>query len=140
MNDNNNIANIKAVYTALEELANDFVFIGGATVSLYRDRPASEVRPTDDVDIVIELANYDGYANIEEQLRSKGFVNDTASGVICRYLVNGITVDVMPTNDGILGFSNQWYTDGFKNAIELTLDENTIIKILSAPYFIAAKL
>jgi hypothetical protein len=30
-------------------------FVGGATVSLYVDRPFNEVRPTDDVDIVIEL-------------------------------------------------------------------------------------
>lgn len=43
-----NIIRIKAVYNALEELENDVVFVGGATVALYADRPASEVRPTDD--------------------------------------------------------------------------------------------
>jgi hypothetical protein len=42
---------IRVVYNALEELVNDVVFVGGATVSLYADRPAGESRPTDDVDI-----------------------------------------------------------------------------------------
>jgi len=69
--------------------------------------------PTDDVDILIELINYEGYAAIEEKLREKGFVNDVDSGVICHYMVQGIVVDVMPTSDEILGFSNKWYKPGF---------------------------
>jgi hypothetical protein len=80
-----NITRIKAVYKALEELAGEVVFVGGATVSLYADRPAAEIRPTDDVDILIELMNYSGYVVIEEKLRSKGFANDVESGIICRY-------------------------------------------------------
>ncbi len=135
-----NITRIKAVYDALEELSILVVFVGGATVSLYKDRPAGDVRPTDDVDILVELINYSGYAAIEAILRKKGFHNDTESGVICRYRVNGIIVDVMPTNDSILGFSNAWYPDGFSNAVTIKLDEDCNIKIFSSPYFIATKL
>ncbi|QEC42618.1 hypothetical protein [Pseudobacter ginsenosidimutans] len=50
-----NLVRIKAVYNALEELGNEVVFVGGATVALYADRPAIEIRPTDDVDILVEL-------------------------------------------------------------------------------------
>jgi len=131
---------IKAVYNSLEELADKVVFIGGATVSLYTDRLAEEVRPTDDVDILIELINYEGYAAIEEKLREKGFVNDVDSGVICRYMVQGIVVDVMPTSDEILGFSNKWYKPGFSSAINYALDGNYTIKIFSPEYFLATKL
>ena len=49
MSHRENITRIKAVYNALEELADQVVFVGGATVSLYGERPAGEVRPTDDV-------------------------------------------------------------------------------------------
>lgn len=140
MNDNDNIVRIKAVYRALEDLGKKVVFVGGATVSLYKDRPASETRFTDDVDIVVELLKYADYANIEDQLRKKGFVNDTESGVICRYKINGIIVDVMPTNENILGFNNQWYTDGFKNSVEYPLTENESVRIFSSVYFIASKL
>jgi len=41
----------------------------------------------------------------------KGFSNDVESGVICRYKIKGIVVDVMPTSEGILGFANQWYIE-----------------------------
>jgi predicted nucleotidyltransferase len=140
MNDNDNIVRIKAVYRALEDLGNKVVFVGGATVSLYKDRPASETRFTDDVDIVVELLKYADYANIEDQLRKKGFVNDIESGIICRYKINGIIVDVMPTNENILGFQNQWYTDGFQNSVEYPITEKESVKIFSSVYFIASKL
>lgn len=48
------ITRIKVVYDALEELANEVVFVGGATVALYADRPSGEARPTDDVDIHLD--------------------------------------------------------------------------------------
>lgn len=53
-----NITRIKVVNDALEELADEVVYVGGATVALYADRPAGESRPTDDVDILIELMHY----------------------------------------------------------------------------------
>lgn len=138
MNDHSNIARIKAVYISLEDLGNEVVFVGGATVSLYKDKPALEVRVTDDVDVVIEIMKYKEYAEIEERLRQKGFENDKESGVICRYKINGIIVDIMPTTE-ILGFKNQWYAEGFKNAIEFSLSENIKVKIFDAVYFIASK-
>ena len=79
-----NLTRIKVVYDALEELGDQVIFVGGATVSLYGDKVSGEIRPTDDVDILIELIDYNGYAGIEEKLRHKGFVNDWESGVICR--------------------------------------------------------
>lgn len=66
-----NVARIKTVYDALEEIAGDVVFVGGATVSLYADRLATESRPTEDVDILIEVAGRVGYAAIEEKLRKR---------------------------------------------------------------------
>ena len=59
-----NITRIKAVSDALEEMASKVIFVGGATVSLYTDRPAVETRPTDDVDILVELAHYTHYAAV----------------------------------------------------------------------------
>ncbi len=116
------------------------IFDGGATVSLFTDRPAGETRPTDDVDILVELAHYNHYAAIEEKLRKKGFVNDIESGVICRYIINGITVDVMPLSENILGFANRWYAEAFSQAFVIDLDDRYRIKIFSSPYFIATKL
>lgn len=134
-----NIGRIRAIHYALEELAGDVVYVGGATVSLYGTRPGVETRPTDDIDIVVELANYAGFAALEEKLRSKGFVNDIGSGVICRYKVNGVIVDVMPTASDILGFANKWYPESYENSVAIAIDERSSVRIFSAPYFLATK-
>lgn len=139
MNHRLNLLRIKAVYNALGHLRDEVVFVGGATVSLYADRMAAEVRPTDDIDILVEVLTYKDYAVIEEELRKIGFANDIESKVICRYKVQGITVDVMPTGENVLGFSNKWYADGFKNAWRYGLDEQHKVKIFSPPYFCGYK-
>lgn len=140
MSHRNNLLRIRAVYNALGSLQNQVVFVGGATASLYVDRMAEEVRPTNDVDIVVELWAYKDYAAIEEQLRLMGFENDVESQIICRYRVQGIIVDVMPTGKDVLNFSNQWYPEGFMNAIDYSIDDEVTIKIFDVTYFIASKL
>ncbi|HRF75642.1 MAG TPA: nucleotidyl transferase AbiEii/AbiGii toxin family protein [Chitinophagales bacterium] len=135
-----NKVRIKAVATALDTLKEKVVFVGGATISLYPDQPVFEVRPTDDVDVIIEILNYSDRTELEEKLRSIGFAHDIESGVICRYRIQGIVVDIMPTNDSSIGFTNIWYPEGYKNAVNYKIDERCIVKILSAPYFIATKL
>ena len=135
-----NITRIKAVHRALQELASKILFVGGATVSLYTDRPFGEIRPTDDVDVLIELIDYTGYAGVEDALRRKGFVNDVDSGIICRFKVQGITVDIMPTSQEVLGFTNRWYSEGFKNSMRVELDQDCVIQIFQPVYFIASKL
>jgi len=140
MSHRQNITRIKAVYSALGQLATEVIFIGGATVSLYADRPFTDARPTDDVDILVELLSYGGYAAIEEKLRARGFVNDVESGIICRYIIKGIIVDVMPTSGVVLGFSNKWYPEAFANSKEIIIEEEISIKIFEAVYFLAVKM
>lgn len=140
MNDKTNLLRIKIVNDALADLRKDVVYVGGATVAMYKDRPASDARITDDVDIVIELATYSGYAAIEEKLRQRGFENDITSKVLCRYKINGIIVDIMPTEENVLGFKNHWYSEGFKNSIEYPISDSETVKIFKSVYFLASKL
>lgn len=46
----------------------------------------------------------------------------------------------MPTDSSILGFTNRWYEAGVTHSIGYPLDERQVIRIFSAPYFIATKL
>ena len=140
MSHQTNITRIRAVSNALGDLRDKVVFVGGATVSLYADRIALEVRPTDDVDIIVEIATRWQFAEIEEQLRKAGFKNDTTGKFLGRYLLEGFIVDVMPINEEILGFSNKWYADGYRTAIEYSIDDLHPVKIFTAPYFVASKL
>lgn len=64
-----NIATVAEVATALKELKDKMIFVGGAVVSLYVDDPSSnEIRPTADVDLTINLLNYADWAHMQERL------------------------------------------------------------------------
>jgi predicted nucleotidyltransferase len=135
-----NINRIKTLYDALDELKDEVVFVGGATVSLYADRAAPEVRETKDVDILVQIGSLIDFHEIEKKLWKLGFRNDIDSGILCRYLLENLVVDVMPTDETILGFSNKWYEKGFETAVEKIIDDRYKIKIFTPPYFIASKI
>ncbi len=135
-----NIIRIKAVSAALSYLNEKVVFVGGATVSLYADRTVFEVRPTDDIDVLIEILNYVNRTELESRLREVGFLHDTESSIVCRFKIHGITVDIMPTKDASIGFNRKWHAEGFEKALNFNIDESCTINLLSAPYFIASKL
>lgn len=109
-------------------------------MSLYADQEVAEPRPTDDVDVLIEILNYSERSQLEEILRRKGFSHDVESGIVCRYNIQGITIDIMPTEDSSIGFHSTWYAEGFQKATSYMIDETHTIRILSTPYFIASKL
>jgi len=141
MSHQQNISRIKGIYNALEELKDEVVFIGGATVSLYANDPVNtDIRPTDDIDILVEIATYGAYTKVQEKLNALGFELDTTSTITCRYLYNGLIIDVMPLYEDVLGFSNRWYPEGFVNKVRYQLDDNTAVNIFAASYFIATKL
>ena len=77
---------------------------------------------------------------IEEKLRKKGFTNDPDSKVICRYTINNVVVDVMPTDQDILGFSNKWYEQAFATAQQFSLGDGYDIAIMLPEYLLATKL
>lgn len=54
-----NLNRLKVIADGLGELRHDVVFVGGSVAELYADDPAAtDIRPTMDVDCVIELATY----------------------------------------------------------------------------------
>lgn len=136
-----NIVRLRSVANALGDWKNKVVFVGGATVSLFASRPlAVSVRPTDDVDVVVELVSTSEFYDLQEHLLKLGFKNDIESPIISRFLIQGLRVDFMPTNSSILGFSNPWYPDGVKYSMEHNMDNTGSIRIFTSPYFIASKL
>jgi hypothetical protein len=132
---------LQTVAIGLQELKEEVVFVGGAVAELYASDPAaSDIRPTQDVDYVIEFSTRSEYHRFEENLRSKGFKNDKSTGApICRWVYNGIKVDAMPTNYEILGFSNIWYVEGIENKISKSLTDGSEIFVFRPEYYLAAK-
>lgn len=57
------------VAAGLKELKNQMIFVGGAVVSLYTDdEVANEIRPTEDIDLTINLLNYKNWTQMQERL------------------------------------------------------------------------
>jgi len=134
-----NIATVAEVAKALKELKDQMVFVGGAVVSVYTDDPsANEIRPTGDVDLTINLLNFSDWTQMQERLAELGFSPDPNGHAICSYLYKGISVDIMPSEDGPIGPANRWYKVGFQN-LETTKVEGQDISIFSAPCFLATK-
>ena len=137
-----NLAMVKQVAELLGPLLPKVVFLGGAATGLLiTDEAAPEVRPTKDVDVIVEILSRSDYYKLEDTLRSLGFAQSMEEDApLCRWMIGGIKVDVMPTDEKILGFSNKWYSPAIKNATELYLEKSLRIRIVTAPYFLATKI
>jgi hypothetical protein len=85
---------LQTVANGLGELKEDMVFVGGYVAELYATDPAtSDIRPTMDVDCVIELSSRRAHAELEENLRARRFKHDTSQGApICRWVFAGVIV------------------------------------------------
>ncbi len=125
----------------LKSLLPEIVFVGGCTTSLLISDPAaSPVRATDDVDVIVEVASYAEYARFSKRLRNLGFSEDSSEGApICRWLIDQMKLDVMPTDETILGFSNRWYKPAIEAAALVELD-GFQLRVVTTPYFIGIKL
>ena len=136
-----NLALVAQVAQGLQELKDKMVFIGGAVISLYTDDPAAEeIRPTADIDMTINLANYTEWAQMQERLAELGFYPDPQGQSICSYKYQDIAIDIMPADDSSIGVSNIWYKPGFKYLQQIALEDGTNINILPSHYFLATKL
>lgn len=136
-----NLDALSMVAEALGPLLDEVVFVGGSVRELLITDPgAPPERPTDDVDVIVQVASRGAYYAFAERLRARGFVEDASEGApICRWVVREVRVDVMPTEEEILTFKNRWYTDAFAQAISARVGA-AMIRIVSAPYFCATKL
>lgn len=128
--------------TYLEPLLDRFVLVGGcATDLLITNRASPEVRATIDVDLIVDAISLVDYYDIESSLRNIGFKQgEDDDGVICRWTIENVILDLMPTDKAILGFSNPWYKSAYANAQLTQLPNGLTVRHVTAPYFIATKI
>ncbi len=133
---------IKHVAERLGPLRPKVVFLGGSATGFHiTDKAAPAIRATKDVDIIVEAASIVEYYKLEKMLMGLGFFQKIQEDdPICRWYINDIIVDVMPTDENILGFSNRWYLPAVKSSVTIELEPNLEIKIATAPYFLGTKL
>src|SRR5262249_50478798 len=85
--------------------------------------------------------SYAEYAAFSERLRELGFADDQSEGApICRWAHGEVRLDVMPTDERILGFSNRWYKSAMENAQSVRLEGELFVRVVTAPFFLGTKL
>lgn len=134
-----NIGVIKRIATALNQLNERVVYVGGAVVSLYiDDEAADDVRPTKDIDISLSIASLYELESLRQVLIGKGFIQSAEDDAICQFRFEDIIVDVMSTKAVGWAPANPWFADGFKLKQVINLD-GQIIQIMPLSYFLASK-
>lgn len=136
-----NLRMLEIVARKLDTLNEKIVYLGGCTTALFISDPLSlDVRPTVDVDCIIDVISLGQYHEFEERLKEKGFYLSMNDEITCRWRFDDFILDVMPTEEKILGWGNRWYKEAIKHAIDHQIAHDLVIKSVTAPYFLATKL
>ncbi|HEV2613575.1 MAG TPA: nucleotidyl transferase AbiEii/AbiGii toxin family protein [Gammaproteobacteria bacterium] len=136
-----NIRMLEFIASKLGSLRDEVVFLGGCTTALFIDDPnIPDVRYTVDVDCIIDVLSLNQYHQLEKKLKQLGFKQSLSEKVICRWHYDDAVLDVMPTDEKILGFSNRWYKEAIKHSSNYVLSKGNNIKTVSAAYFLATKI
>jgi len=135
-----NLGAMRAVAERLDRVGLPYAFIGGSIVNLLVDHPElTPARPTDDVDVIIDLISGARYSEFEARLRSVGFSHDMRQGAPkCRWTLDGVTVDIMPTDAAGLGLNTTWFAEALATATVQTVAHSEF-PIVSPVAFLATK-
>lgn len=119
----------------------DFAFLGGSVLSLLVNDPTADtIRVTMDVDIIADVRTRADFHREERELESRGFSHDTREGApVCRWVSDGIVVDVLPIRQEVLGWNSTWFEEALRAAKVIEIEGHPV-KVISAPFFVALKL
>ncbi len=138
---NDSAASIVAMNAKLAGMPFDFAFLGGSVLSvLVNDPTVDTIRVTKDVDVLVDVRTRRDFHRGERELEARGFKHDTSEDApICRWIADGITVDVLPIREEVLGWKSRWFEEALA-AAETRSINGTAVRIVSAPFFVALKL
>jgi hypothetical protein len=133
---------MRIVAARLQPLGVPFAFVGGAVMCLLVDHPeAMEFRRTKDVDVIVGITTYLEFAALEQRLRKEGFQHDTSGGApICRWIVDGCRVDIMPQAPASLGMNTRWFPEVLRDSVVVDLGHGQVAKVVTPALFLATKL
>jgi hypothetical protein len=126
---------------ALGPVCDRVVFVGGCATGLLLSNPnLMDVRATEDVDAIVEVATLAGYHRLADELMQLGFKQTMADNTPpFRWYWQRMQLDLVPLDEKVLGFANRWYRAGFDAAVQTEVAPGLVLRHLSAPYFLATK-
>jgi predicted nucleotidyltransferase len=138
---NPNLGLLVGIAQAMGAICEQVVFVGGCATGLLVDEAAlMDVRPTEDVDAIVEVASLAAYHRLAEHLMQRGFKQTMADNTPpFRWFWNRMQLDLVPLDEKVLGFANPWYRVGFEEALTVELTGGVKLRHLAAPHFLATK-
>lgn len=138
---NPNLALLVGMAQAMGPLCDRVVFVGGcATGLLLSDAALVNLRATEDVDAIVEVASLARYHALADELMQRGFKQTMADNTPpFRWFWQSMQLDLVPLDEKVLGFANRWYRAGFEAAVQTQLEPGLTLRHLSAPYFLGTK-
>ncbi len=136
-----NRALFESVISLVTPVLDELVFVGGCITGIIVSDPAAAgIRPTKDVDAIVDVTSYAQYTALSDRLRTLGLIEDTSEGApLCRWRHGSVIVDVMPTDERVLGFSNRWYPMAIDTAQRIEIVGYSV-RVVTPALFIATKL
>lgn len=127
---------------SLGDLREQMVFVGGcATALLFTDTAAAPARATQDVDAIVAVASGHEYRRLGQMLRERGFSQSIEGREPpYRWSLGAMKLDLMPTDEAVLGFSNRWYAVALRTAMRVELRQGLSIRLVAPACFVATKL
>ena len=124
----------------LSNVSRRLAFLGGSVLSiLVTDKTVDAIRVTKDVDIMMDIRTRGEYHQVDALLERLGFRHDTREDApICRWIYDGVTVDILPIREDVLGWKSKWFAEALDAAKE-TFVGNRQVRVVTAPYFVALK-
>lgn len=137
-----NLAKLQAASTLLGPLLDDMMLVGGCAAGLLVSDPGvSPIRPTVDVDLLVEATTYVDYQRVATRLEVLGLEPGNLPGdPICRFRSGSLVIDLMPLDEVVLGFSNRWYASALSVPSRYRLPGGSEITHIDGPHFLASKL
>lgn len=139
INRDDNLAALHLIATAIGELNDEAVYVGGAVIGLYAEPNSDDTRPTKDVDFFLEITTPVQLEKVRETLTHRGFKQTHEDEVLCRFRYSDIKVDVMSTQAIGWAPANIWFQEGMAHTITVAVAPTKQIRILELPYFLATK-
>lgn len=138
---NPNLALLIAMAKAMGPLCDRVVFVGGCATGLQLDNASlMDVRPTEDVDAIVEVATLARYHALADELMLRGFRQTMEDNTPpFRWYWNRMQLDLVPVDEKVFGFANPWYRVGYGAACLSPVAEGVVLRHLSAPCFLATK-
>src|SRR3990167_3720185 len=100
-----NLRMLEFVARKLGPLNDEVVYLGGCSTALFISDPLLlDVRPTKDVDCIVDIVSRSEYYKFAKKLEKQGFKQLMNESVICRWRYDDVILDVMPTDEEILTF------------------------------------